>query len=147
VGFVLNGLALWATYGDDSMEHVEVDRVNAPAPTAPVRTVARSGNRLKLSVWEFSRAEWNLIVARLKQQDWLFNRDVFVGIVPNLTRRGVWDGVREDWENQDYLYQEGRSWWVRPAVRRKLLNPPTPLADLAPEWLFVDDDDRDDEEN
>jgi hypothetical protein len=144
VGFVLDGLSRWELSGEQAMERTETRRVNSISRGPAVRLARkRSANRITLSSWEFDAGEWNLIVSRLAAQEWRFNRELFEGIVPNLTRRGVWDGIRKDWIKQGHLYQDGRSWWVRPGVRRRLASP-APASVQAANWLMVHDDDEDD---
>jgi hypothetical protein len=144
VGFVLDGLSRWELSGEQAMERTETRRVNSVSRAPAVRLARkRSANRITLSSWEFDPGEWNLIVSRLAAQEWRFNRELFEGIVPNLTRRGVWDGIRKDWIKQGHLYQDGRSWWVRPGVRRRLASP-APASVQAANWLMVHDDDEDD---
>ena len=119
-GFVLDGLSRWELSGEQAMERTETRRVNSVSRAPPVRLARkRSANRITLSSWEFDPGEWNLIVSRLAAQDWRFNRDVFEGIVPNLTRTGV--------------------------CRR--LASPTPTSTQSANWLMVHDDDSDDEAN
>ena len=138
--FMLDLISLIPLYAAGTIETSKEVEVEGE----PIKPGTTNGNgKIKLATQEYSRRQWRILLYRLQEQDWRFNRDVFSGLVGNITGKEVWNSIRMEWEKLGLIYFNDRSYWVVERYREKLLSPPPSPDGNGSSWLLVNDDDND----